>query len=130
MPGQGELKLDQLLTKLPGGVQLVYKSLLAIKDKVAGIWPKFTTIKDQVGKLISSADKVFSDPANDIKKAMANADAMTIMRTVAAVPSNLIKIKDCIKTGAAMVSTLSRVSGELTNSFNDLKKALNPAPAA
>lgn len=48
LPGQGEMTLDQMLTKLPGSVQLLYKSVMSIKTKVKEVIPKAATLKDDV----------------------------------------------------------------------------------
>lgn len=48
LPGEGEIRLDQLIKKLPPNVQLVYNSVMNIKDEVKKMIPQFGTIKDQV----------------------------------------------------------------------------------
>lgn len=84
----------------------------------------------QIVKVVEQADKTFDNAGDTITKALVGSSPMQIMKMVSAVPGNLLKIKDSVKTAVVFAGTIKRVTGELQTSFADMQKALAPAAAA
>lgn len=115
--------LDSIVKMMPGSVQLVFKAVMGIKDKITDMMPKIGELKDAIEALVEEASSAFEDPMETLKESLVDdmPNPMELAKMAGAATTNLKKVADSAKVVVTMFETIKRVGDELKASVDELK---------
>ena len=111
--------------------KFVLDAVLAVKEKIVELIPKFQPLAEEVMELAKKSSEVFTEPTEKIKAAFGEeADFVVIGKAVAAATGNLkTAATEPVKIVSTLKDTIMRLSDELQAAITEIK-ALFPAASA
>jgi len=125
LPGFEDLDALATLNKVldPAGKELL-ETIMAFKDKLVDMFPKFNELKEEVEGLVQKSEEVFSDMGDKVKTALDGKtdDPFAIPKTASAAASNLkTAATEPVKIVTTFADTVKMLAEELTNAATEMK---------